>query len=735
MMFLTYNIVIIVILVLIANSNAIEFKFSSMQSKFNDDNHIKSVNGDVLNTGFVLPIEFQSYLIPFNNNDKLNKNNMDDVIIMRKIFEAIYKQQNPIKESCKTRRLLLTQFSQHSFEGIGSVLRMIQMGMAEAAFSNRTLIFGLDLPYLFEKTKDIWRNKNKYHYNDLVNVSNIGLECGSWVGQGGGSYNCFFQPLSSCSLGDLSYQELYDLGHNGYDDEARIRIQEAHRGPALYHVPYDLPLYDNVFSLKMKYPRHKWASVIAAYSFRLKPNLINIFEKRRLNLFPKSAGGNNNKCNNNDNTEDFDINGNIINNNNDNNLAPIWSIHVRHGDTKALSQIYGNRQLNEFPIFLEQTQQRAREIYDNNELPGSIFIISDAVDTIDFVKKASNITESYLWPNDKIPCMFTVNPEERFRTVHGSHTVAANGGCVAQNGKTVCALHHYEIDLYKDTHEFDRPMRLMRVMLEALEDLYFLSYSDKIITQGSSHFSTIGVMLSWARMGANDPTSVIFVDYLSMASGETHTSMLHGSLNGTNKIDADKGYKRWKSHTYRFIEGLVEESVLHYGNEKYKVMPKGIDNSYDLKIEENIPFLHKFLFYTEVKRWLGNPNDVPIWNLECPLKLLHSNNYIEHIMDNINYGSDHLNAGHINQAIRCWKYVEKELTNNIFLKENKVTSSVIASYLDVVQGNIDSVGYTNMYPYKFDYKKLKLIFDQNLGTIETKKVFTGDINKKKLKNN
>jgi hypothetical protein len=729
-------------MLLIAYSNAIEFIFPSMKSSNSlSGDDIRSLNGDVLNSGFILPIESQSYLIPLNSNNKLNNNNMNDLIMMRKIFEAVYTQQNPKKESCKTRRLLLTQFSQHSFEGMGSILRMIQMGIAEAAFSNRTLIFGLDLPYMFEKTKDVWRNKHRLKYDDLVNVSNIGLKCGSWVGQGGGSYNCFFQPLSTCSLSDVSYEELSNLGNNAYDDEARVRIQEAHRGPALYHVPLDLPLYKHIFSIKMTFPRHKWAAVIAAYSFRLKPNLIDIFEERRLNLFHKSAGGNNNNCNNNEShiDENIDINGNTINNNN--NIAPIWSIHVRHGDTKALSEVYGNRQLNEFPTYLATAQQRANEIYEdnnnnnnnNNELPGSIFIISDAIDTPDFVTRAADMTESYLWPNFKIPCMFTVNPADRFRTKHGSHTVAADGGCTTQNSKTVCALHHYEIGLYIDKQSHDRPMRLMRVMLEAIEDLYYLSYTDKIITQVSSHFSTIGVMLLWARMGANDPKSAMFVDELPMVTGETHTSMLHGALNGTNKIDADNGFKRWKVHTLRFVEGLEEESILNYAEKKIRTMPKSYDNSFDLKIDENIPFMHKDLFYTEVQRWLGNPNDIPIWNIECPLKQLRNDNYIEHIMANINFGSDHLTSGHINQAIRCWKYVEKELSNNNKLKENKVTSSIIESYLDVAQGNIDAVGYTNMYPYKFEYKRLKLIFDQNLGSVAAKKVFNVSLNKKKIK--
>ena len=35
--------------------------------------------------------------------------------------------------------------------------QVLLMGLAEAAHSNRTLVWGLDLPYTFEITRSIWQ--------------------------------------------------------------------------------------------------------------------------------------------------------------------------------------------------------------------------------------------------------------------------------------------------------------------------------------------------------------------------------------------------------------------------------------------------------------------------------------------------------------------------------------------------------------------------------------------------
>ena len=95
------------------------------------------------------------------------------------------------------------------------------MGLAEAAHAGRTLIWGLDHPYLFENTRPMWEGGAASARVASAAVGGLPLECGEWPGQGGGPYACFFQALSSCSLADVSPAELLALGINGFDDGAR----------------------------------------------------------------------------------------------------------------------------------------------------------------------------------------------------------------------------------------------------------------------------------------------------------------------------------------------------------------------------------------------------------------------------------------------------------------------------------------------------------------------------------
>ena len=76
-------------------------------------------------------------------------------------------------------------------------------------------------------------------------VHGLQLQCAA--GRGGGALGCFLEPLSSCSVADLTWEELAQVwergsesapdlsdpgalsraqvGRNGYDDTARVRVQ------------------------------------------------------------------------------------------------------------------------------------------------------------------------------------------------------------------------------------------------------------------------------------------------------------------------------------------------------------------------------------------------------------------------------------------------------------------------------------------------------------------------------
>ena len=157
----------------------------------------------------------QSYL--------LTNDSSPEVHFVKLMVKKLYEQQHPSKESCQHRRLLVTQFEQ-VFEGLGSIMKVVMLGLAEAAHSNRTLVWGLDLPFLFENSRDEWyslstsknNQKNGGQVQRKVMIRGIEFDCSSGnngVYDGSGPYGCFFMPLSSCGVQDLTVAELMQLGN------------------------------------------------------------------------------------------------------------------------------------------------------------------------------------------------------------------------------------------------------------------------------------------------------------------------------------------------------------------------------------------------------------------------------------------------------------------------------------------------------------------------------------------
>ena len=157
----------------------------------------------------------------------LANNYEPDAMLVKTIMRQLHRQQNPPKETCKHRRILVTQFA-NSFEGMGSILKLVLLGLAEAAHENRTLVWGLDLPFLFENSRDEWyssssssknKQKNGGQIQRKVKIRGIEFDCSSGnngVYDGSGPYGCFFMPLSSCGVQDVTVAELLQLGIN-YD--------------------------------------------------------------------------------------------------------------------------------------------------------------------------------------------------------------------------------------------------------------------------------------------------------------------------------------------------------------------------------------------------------------------------------------------------------------------------------------------------------------------------------------
>lgn len=113
----------------------------------------------------------------------------------------------------------------------------------------------------------------------------------------------------------------------------------------------------------------------------------------------------------------------------------------------------------------------------------------------------------------------------------------------------------------------------MQVQLEAIEDLYFLSHTSVVVTQASSHFSTVAALLSWARTGVRDWTSAVYVDAEGIAGGQIQPSLVSATLNSSRYVP--DWPLRWMLATTKFIEGIVdtEEEIALPGIEQVHSIP------------------------------------------------------------------------------------------------------------------------------------------------------------------
>lgn len=200
---------------------------------------------------------------------------------------------------------------------------------------------------------------------------------------------------------------------------------EARRGVSMYMPPHDLPEFKHVFDQNISFPRHKWAAALGAYSYRLKPSLYKQLEQRRLELWPESVGGTGRssalRCNSNCDAKDERGAEERV----------VWGLHVRHGDVLSLKDVYGNRRPFEFKEYFNIALDRARQY---GAVPDAVYVTSDNPDTTDFVEAQCMEAALKRWskvaPGSPPPCIFTVDATQRYRTEHGSHTIAAGSGAI-----------------------------------------------------------------------------------------------------------------------------------------------------------------------------------------------------------------------------------------------------------------------------------------------------------------
>ena len=695
---------------------------------------------------------------------------------MQRLLDLLHAQQHPPKEQCGSRRLLIVQFI-NSFEGLGSILKLVTLGLAEAAHSNRTLIFGLHpLPHMFEKSRDEWFNKKTATGKRKVTIKDVDFDCayqdGGYGYDGSGPYACFFEPLSTCTFNDVSFDEMLELGRNGYDDAGRVKIQEERRAPAAYQYPVHNPLYTDAatFPAPPANLRHKWVGALAAYVFRLKADVVALLERRRLAMWPRHLGGKGYDSNCYqfcpDQYEGVD---------GDNVGEPVWGLHVRHGDMKAYEEIYQNRKLYPFVDYMAMARRRARRAATAgayHTLPAAVYVSSDSVETPEFIRDTCASPHMWEWlvteddAHDLFydpPCVFST--DDRFRTEHGSHTVAGAGACAhtyKQGDHTMtCALKVEDLAMYRQTNDDVRHLslakRLMRALFEALEDMYLLSLMDFFVGTLSSHYSTHVAMLVWARNGAVDPANeVAFLDLEEVESGFHECSYFLFILRPL--LQPWEGRLRWIHHTRRFLEGLTNFNTHTGVNHTVAEEP-----SYRIRLVDQLPWVPLEVFSKETARWLGSQKpllttDAPspasdrskrkgkrgaeaaahdgaypslqgVWPGECSvdpsagLRMaadiksgeITSEGALMEVATLLNFGADHHEIHH-NQAVRCWRQAERLLlTLQKAVIRDKTVQATVADYLSVARGNLAALANLRMAPFSQGEREIKRHLKENFG--------------------
>lgn len=608
------------------------------------------------------------------------------------ILRALHAQQHPPRASCGSRRLLVTQFAPTSFEGIGSLLKQVVLGLAEAAYANRTLVWGLDLSYMFERSRAVWRDDGA---RGPVPVAGAALDCSGWT-RGGGPYECFFAPLSSCSLLDASPADVEQLATDGYNDAARMRIQESRRGPAAYAPPRGR------FPAASGRP-HLWPAALAAYAFRLKPALRALFDGRR----PGAPWA-----------------------------APVWALHVRHGDVSALEDIYGNRRVFGFDAFFAAAAALADASPPGVPPPATLFVASDDPDTAALAgAAAAAATARGAWGAAAPPRVVVQPPGARFLTPHGAHTAASEGGCV----RDTCALHAGDVLHYRAEGRASgerQADRIMRVLAESVEDLYLLGQADALVTQASSHFSTMAALLVWARTGgAGAPASVAFVDAAAVEDGVVQCAYLHGALNRTAHVPPGRGGERWESHKRRFMEALALDGADPAPHLRHSAAVFGVGGPF--RLSAGLPAMPPAVLDNEVRRWLGRPvGEVPRvpWTGECPLPWPGADaggssgappadaapaDLLSFAVELTNHGAAH-HEWHPGQAVLCWRAARAAVARAVAgsggdpaaLRFGAVTA---ADLDDVLDGNLRATQSEHMYPYSMRAGEVCAFWRQNLG--------------------
>lgn len=271
------------------------------------------------------------------------------------LIKVIYSKQHPKKELCTSTRFTVLHMRTTTLEGLGSILKQVQMGVAASMHSNRTLVWGLAPPFLFEHTQELWQTASA-----PMRIGDHPVDCTGKDDVLGGPYECFFEAISSCSLRDASPAELSDFASNPYDDRGRFLFadtsQTTRKSITVYHPPQGL--FEHIFSIKSysesfkkeAYAKkaHFWSSALAAYIFRVKSYLAESFDQHHAKALSDAE--------------------------------TTWGLHVRHGDVKSLRNAYSYKAVFEFEDYFAYVRDLTHEYQSSPKL---LYISTDSLQAVE----------------------------------------------------------------------------------------------------------------------------------------------------------------------------------------------------------------------------------------------------------------------------------------------------------------------------------------------------------------
>jgi len=483
---------------------------------------------------------------------------------------------------CLTRRLLVLRFDAGNFEGLGSTLLTLSEGLAEAAHSNRTLVWGLANPTTADTMKAAWSPET----------------CGPFAN--GGAYSCLIKPISSCSFLDVSNAEAVALGDDGFDDGARVKLTEERRGGMALYAPPE-PWRTQTSGTLDASGRRLWTAAVMRMVARPTDHLGAQFaaEAKRFGLAGGGAAAAADRC---------DV-----------------GLHVRHGELK-MRTVYENRPYLPFRLYFDAANAVLQKPTTGaRDTPRqTVYVATDDGDVRSLVGAESNAAAARAAAagGSHKPARYVV--PEREREEYGTHFIAGNYGCRnSPGGGSTCALPHTiiqahnkaEVDAGRVKPPLQKAVHALAIHAEAFADLLHLASCRAVVGTGTSAFSVLASFMATGDGGGRGDSH--FLDIDGLVSGEWQPAFYHQQLNATHKLyDLPLRHRRALERLHeRGPDAIDHQHLERIAPDLDALQPEEADAAallpqpFFISPREHLPMVPVGALYAEAARWRFDARD------------------------------------------------------------------------------------------------------------------------------